>query len=195
MTNTLAHPSRYDPVAVTLHWVIAFSIIFMIPLGLWMDALPIDIRFGAYTLHKSIGITVLALSIFRFIWRLMNPPPALPDNMKPIEKLMAHTAHWVLYFLIVAMPLTGWIMVSATHKYPTVFFWFTEVPFLPMPEGINAHETHETFEDLHLYLAYGAIALVTLHIAAALKHHFINRDSVLRRMLPRWAQRKEIPHA
>ncbi len=182
--------TRYDPVAVTLHWVIAISIIVMIPLGLYMDKFPIEIRFQAFAIHKSIGITVLTLSIFRFIWRLMNPPPELPVHMAAWEKLVAKATHWVLYFLMVAMPLTGWLMVSANPKYPTVFFGMFEVPFIPMPNGIDPKETHEMFETYHLYLAYGAIVLILGHAAAALKHHFVDRDDVLRRMLPVRVQKK-----
>ena len=118
---------RYDPVAVTLHWFIAISIILMIPLGLFMEDLPIAIRFDAFVFHKSLGITVLALSIFRLIWRLLNPPPALPDSMTPLEKFSANAVHWVLYFLMIAMPLTGWLMVSASNKFPTMFFWMAEI--------------------------------------------------------------------
>ena len=178
--------TRYDPVAVTLHWIIACAIIALIPLGFFMGDLPIAIKFTGYALHKSLGITVLALSIFRVIWRLMNPPPPVPETTKPYERLLAHTAHGLLYFLIVAMPLTGWIFTSATPKFPIVFFWLGEVPFLPMPEGINLKVTHDLFNELHEALGYGAIFLVTLHIAAALKHHFIMHDNVLTRMLPRW---------
>ncbi len=180
-----APAQRYDPVAVTLHWVIAISIIVMIPLGLYMDKFPISIRFDAFALHKSIGIMVLSLSIFRLIWRFMNPPPPLPASMSCAEKCLANAAHWGLYFLMVAMPLTGWLMVSASPKYPTVFFWMAEVPFIPMPPGIDPKETHDMFQTYHLYLAYGAIALITAHVAAALKHHFINHDGVLLRMWPR----------
>ncbi|MES2983984.1 MAG: cytochrome b [Pseudomonadota bacterium] len=182
--------TRYDPVAVTLHWVIAISIITMIPLGFFMGDLPISVRFDAYAFHKSLGLTVLALSIFRFIWRLMNPPPALPDGMRGFERLAAKATHWLFYALILAMPLTGWLMVSASMKYPTVFFWLAEVPFLPMPGGIDTKATAHAFNQYHEWLAYGAIALIILHIGAALKHHFINRDSVLTRMLPLFLQGK-----
>jgi cytochrome b561 len=175
---------RYDRVAIALHWTIAALIIFMLALGLVMEDLPISIKFSAYTLHKSIGITVLALSIFRLIWRLMNPPPALPAGMKAWEKLLAHTAHWGLYFLIIAMPLTGWLLVSASRKYPTVFFWLGEVPFIPMPKGIAPKATAEWFEEMHELFANGAIALIVLHVGAALKHHLVNKDNVLTRMLP-----------
>lgn len=178
--------TRYDPIAVTLHWVIAASILVMIPLGFFMGDFPITIKFQAYTIHKSLGITVLALSIFRLIWRLMNPLPPLPDSMKPIEKLMASTAHWLLYFLIIAMPLTGWLMVSASKKYPTVFFWLGEVPFIPMPEGIDGKATAHDFNQVHENLAIIAIFLIALHVAAALKHHLVEKDNVLTRMLPSW---------
>ena len=181
---------RYDPIAVSLHWIIALSIITMIPLGFFMGDLPITIKFSAYTLHKSLGITILALSVFRLIWRFMNPPPALPDGMKPIEKLLANTAHWLLYFLMVAMPLTGWLMVSASRKYPTIYFWLGEVPFIPMPAGIDGKATTDMFKEYHETLAYGAIFLVTLHVAAAIKHHVIVKDTVLTRMLPMWVSRR-----
>ena len=183
-------PSRYDPVAVTLHWLIALCIIAMIPLGFFMGDLPEAIRGDGYTLHKSIGITVLALSIFRLIWRLLNPPPALPADMPPIERFLAHVAHWLLYFLIVAMPLSGWLMVSAMHQHPTVYFWSGEVPFLPMPGGIDAKATKALFAYYHRWLAYGALVLIVLHVGAALNHHVVRRDTILRRMLPRWLQRR-----
>ena len=181
---------RYDPVAVTLHWVIAISIICMIPLGFFMHDLPIEIRFDGYAFHKSLGLTVLALSIFRLIWRLLNPPPALPESMSAFDRLVAHAVHWVLYFLMIAMPLTGWLMVSASKKLPTVFFWMGEVPFIPMPEGIDGKMTAVMFKEYHYWLAIGAIALVTGHVLAALQHHFIKKDSILLRMLPKFLQRR-----
>lgn len=181
--------ARYDPVAITLHWLIAVSIILMIPLGLFMEDFPISIKFTAYNLHKSIGLSVLGLSVFRLIWRLMNPPPALPAGMSRIERLLAQSAHWGLYFLMIAMPLTGWLMVSASAKYPTVFFGLGEVPFIPMPTGIDTKAAGELFYESHEWLAYGAIGLILAHLAAALKHHFIHRDDVLRRMLPQWRKK------
>lgn len=175
---------RYDPVAVTLHWVIALLIIAMIPLGFFMGDLPPTIKFDAYTLHKSLGILVLAFSVFRVIWRFLNPPPALPVQMPAWEKLAARVSHWALYFLILALPLTGWLMVSASRKYPTIFFWSGEVPFLPLPEPMLNKDTAHMFNETHELLAFIAIALVGLHLSAALKHHFVDRDSVLVRMMP-----------
>ena len=162
----------------------------MIPLGMLMENASISIRFDLFAFHKSLGITVLVLSIFRLIWRLLNPPPVLPAQLTPIEKFFAHLAHWGLYFLMIAMPLTGWLMVSAAPKFPTVFFWMGEVPFIPMPEGINGKMTAMMFKEYHYWLAIGAIVLVTAHILAALKHHFITKDSILLRMLPTFLQRR-----
>ena len=181
---------RYNKVAVLLHWTIALLIIGMIVVGLTMGDYPIKYKFLAYNLHKSFGITILALSIFRLFWRFTHTPPALPSEMPKLEKLVAHAGHAVLYFLMIAMPLSGWIMVSADAKYPTVFFSLFEVPQFPLPAAYDTHDTHEQFEWLHYWLAIGAIALVAGHALAALKHHFINHDAVLRRMLPLWVQRR-----
>lgn len=177
---------RYDPIAVTLHWVIALAIIVMLALGNFMGDLPASVKFSAYAFHKSLGISILALSLFRLIWRFLNPPPALAAGMKPWEKLLAHGAHWALYFLMIAMPLSGWLLVSASRKYPTIFFGLGEVPFLPMPVGIDGKATAEAFEEVHELLANGAILLVLLHVAAALKHHIVAKDTTLTRMLPMW---------
>ena len=179
-----ANTTRYDCIAIALHWAMAVLIVFMLGLGLVMEDLPISIKFSAYTIHKSVGITVLALSIFRLIWRFLNPPPALPAGMKPHEKFLAHAAHWGLYVLMVGMPLSGWLLVSAMRKYPTEFFWLFEVPFIPMPAGIDAKATKDWFEEIHELLAFGAIGLIVLHVAAALKHQFVDKDNLLARMRP-----------
>lgn len=184
--------SRYDPIAVTLHWIIALAIITMLALGQVMEDLPIAYKFQAYNFHKSLGISILALSIFRLIWRFLNPPPALPEGMKPHERFLAHAAHWGLYFLMIAMPLSGWLMVSAMHKYPTVFFGLGEVPFIPMPSGTNPKAASDLLKDAHELLANGAILLIGLHVAAALKHHFMDKDTILTRMLPVWLTRRNI---
>lgn len=182
---------RYDTVAIFLHWMTALLIIGMIVLGLTMEDFPMSLRFQAINLHKSIGICILALSVFRLIWRLMNPAPPLPADMQLWERWAAHLSHWALYAFIIIMPLSGWLMVSANPKYPIVFFGLGEAPFIPMPDaphakliGGLAHETHEL-------LGYGAIVLILVHAAAALRHHFINGDAVLVRMLPRFLLRRE----
>lgn len=179
--------TRYDPVAVALHWSIALMIVGLIPLGYFMDKLPQ--QYDAYTWHKSFGITVLALSVFRLIWRLLNPPPALPAHMSPLMRVLARASHWLFYFLIIAIPFTGWLMVSASQKYPTVFFWMGEVPFIPLPPDFIGKAAAHQFRVYHAWLAYSTALLLVLHVGAALKHHFIHRDTVLTRMLPLWLQR------
>lgn len=186
----MATLSRYNAVAIALHWAIAALIILMLVMGQVMEDLPDTLKFTTFVLHKSIGITILGLSVFRLIWRLMNPPPALPESMKPHEKLLAHAAHWGLYFLMLAMPLSGWAFVSALQKYPTVFFWMGEVPFLPLPEGIDKKAMSDLLKEAHELFANGAIALIVLHVAAALKHQYIDKDTVLARMLPAWMARR-----
>lgn len=182
--------SRYNSVAIFLHWTIALLILGMIVLGLTMEDFPIKYRFLAFNLHKSIGLTILMLSLFRLYWRLTHRPPALPEKMKAWERFAAHASHWAFYFLIIAMPLTGWITVSADAKFPTVFFTLFEVPQFPLPAAYDTHAVHEQFESLHYWLAMGTLALLVLHVGAALKHHFLDHDSVLRRMLPLWLQRR-----
>lgn len=181
-------PSRYDPVAVFLHWTMALLIITMLIIGLIMeDVQPLSLRFLVINLHKATGITILALSVFRLVWRFMNPPPSLPATMPLWERLAAHASHWALYTFIIVMPLSGWLMVSASAKYPIVFFGLGEAPFIPMPaDAALAKSIGGLSRTTHEWLGYGAIALIVVHVAAALKHHFINRDFVLLRMLPRF---------
>jgi cytochrome b561 len=175
---------HYDKVAITLHWLMAACIIGMLVLGFFMeDITPASLRFQAYDFHKALGITLLFLSFLRLFWRLTHKAPPLPAAMKPVEKLAARGAHWALYALMIGMPFSGWVMSSAAAKYKITFFGLFQVPFLPVPDAARktvggfAHEAHEL-------LAYGLIALLVLHLLAALKHHFINRDDVLSHMLP-----------
>ena len=177
---------RYDPVAVFLHWTMGILIIVMLFVGLTMEDYPMSYRFTAFNLHKATGITLLGLSLLRLVWRFMNPPPPLPSGMSWWERVASYISHWALYAVIIIMPLSGWLMTSASAKYPIMFFGLGEAPFIPMPAdaaltkaiGSLSHETHE-------WLGYGAIFLIVVHFAAALKHHIVNKDFVLLRMLPR----------
>lgn len=181
---------RYTKVAVLLHWVMALLIIGMIAVGLTMGDYPIAYKFMAYNLHKSFGITILALSVFRLFWRFTHRAPALPAGMAAWEKLAAHASHMGFYVLMIGMPLSGWMMVSADAKFPTVFFSLFEVPQFPLPAAYDTRAAHDQLEGVHYWLAMGTLGLLALHVGAALKHHFINRDAVLRRMLPLWVQRR-----
>jgi cytochrome b561 len=177
---------RYSGVAIALHWLIAAAIVAQIGLGLWMvDAIKEPASrmtaFQAYQWHKSLGLTILLLSLARLAWRLAHPPPALPDTVTRFERIAARSVHWLLYVLTIGIPLIGWAMVSASPlQIPTLIFGWFQWPHLPW----FSTAAEAGFKFAHRAAAYLMIALFALHIAAALKHHFVNRDGVLRRMLP-----------
>jgi cytochrome b561 len=182
--------TRYGAVAMTLHWLIALAIIINIALGLYFPDLPRSDpnKFALLQLHKSIGLTVLVLSLARLGWRLINPVPPLPANMPTILKWAAHGSHFLLYFLIIAIPLSGWLLVSSSPLgLPTMYFGVVEWPNLPgfadMTREARRPLSHE-FGAVHVYLAWSAIVLVPIHIGAALYHQFIRHDNILMRMLP-----------
>lgn len=167
----------YDRVARALHWSIAILVIANIAIGIGHDRLK-DL-FPAMPIHKAIGLTVLALTVVRIAWRLTHRPPPLPGGMAGWERGAAQLTHAVFYALLVVLPLTGWIMSSA-GEYPLTWFWLFDIPKFAVSKGDAvvglSRGSHGT-----LGLLFGA--LVAIHVAAALRHHFILRDGVLRRML------------
>lgn len=181
---------RYSAVAITLHWLIALGIIANIALGLYFADLPRSDpdKFLLTQTHKSIGLTILVLSLIRVVWRLMHPAPPLPASMSPMLRFAAHATHFLLYVLIVAIPLSGWLMVSSSPLgLPTMYFgWFAwpDLPYFPdLPRAMKKIWVQD-FSATHVFLAWSAIVLVTIHVLAALYHQFIRRDVVLGRMLP-----------
>lgn len=178
---------RYHRVSMLLHWLMALCILFMIPFGFFMeDISPVSLRIQAYQFHKSLGLTVLVLSVIRIVWRLTHRPPA-PVIMPAWQARAAHAVHMLLYGLMVGMPLTGWLYIStsSSSNYPTHYFGLFEVPKLPFFTGESRKAMHDLFSDTHEWFAIGAIALIAVHVLAALKHHFIDKDDTLTRMLPR----------
>jgi cytochrome b561 len=182
--------THYGSVAMVLHWLIALFIIVNICLGLYFSGLPRSDPnlFVLAQIHKSIGLTVLVLSLLRVLWRLINPVPPLPATMNPALKFLARATQFLLYVLIVAIPLTGWIMVSASRTgIGTPFFFLFDWPNLPFFNGLDMHarrDAHELWESIHSTLAWSAIVLVPIHVAGALYHQFIRRDAVMKQMLP-----------
>lgn len=180
--------ARYGAVAVTLHWLIALGIIGMLALGKYMADLPNSdpSKFDLIQLHKSFGITILALSLLRVVWRLVNKVPALPAHMPTWERWAANASHVLLYVLIIAIPVTGWMVVSASPLgIPTIWFGQFEVPHLPGLQGFaDQHAAEDQLKETHELLGNLMIFLLVVHVAAALKHHFWDRDDVLVRMLP-----------
>ncbi|WP_319772041.1 cytochrome b [Breoghania sp.] len=185
--------SGYGLIAILFHWSMALLMFGVFGLGLYMHELPQfeERTFALYQLHKSFGFTILALVVLRLMWRFANPAPRLPGAMPLWEKAAAHGAHAVLYALMFAIPLSGWLMVSASPwGIPTVLFDTIPVPHLPVPGFLGAKEAAESvMKEVHELLAWAMIVLVAFHAAAAIKHHLIARDDTLRRMLsPRSAR-------
>jgi cytochrome b561 len=177
LRNTAA---TWGSVQKSFHWVIALLVIGMICLGLYMTSLKISPTvFRLFALHKSFGIVALTLITLRLLWTLASiRPDALPGH-RPWEKFLAHLVHGFLYAAVIFMPLSGWVMSSAKNFHVSVFGWFT-LPDLVAPDKALAHRAGE----FHETLAWCLIAAIALHVAGALKHHVIDRDSTLRRMLP-----------
>ena len=168
---------RFGIVTILLHWVIATLMIGLLILGLYMVAMPISLeKLKFYGWHKEYGFLVLALAIFRIIWRVSNTTPDL--SLPFLEKLAAHSVHWIFYGFMFAMPISGWLITSAAGL-PASFFGLFTLPNLVAPN----EELRHLFQEAHEWLGYALIAVIGLHVAAALKHHFINKDNILRRMI------------
>lgn len=169
----------YTVTAVALHWATALLIASAFAIGPYMVSLefsPIKLKLFSY--HKWVGVTVFLLALLRMAWRVFHPPPALPDRMPPWERLAAKAAHLALYALMLAVPLTGWLMSSA-HGFQTVY-----LGLLPLPDLLARDRAlAEGIELVHYVLNKTLLITALMHAAAALKHHFIDRDDVLRRML------------
>ena len=200
MALNLTTNTRYTTVAIALHWVLAILVLSMIPVGWWMgDAVLVqETRAQAleiFPLHKATGMTILALTVVRLFWRLSHTPPPLPQKMVPWERLIARGSHWLFYGLLLAMPIAGWIYSTAGYSeafrtfinVPVTWFGLFTVPGFPgiadQPDATRK-AIGLTAVFVHSKLAWVMLALASLHVAAALKHHFVNRDDVLTRMLP-----------
>ncbi len=183
MAGMTKEPDRYSSVAKALHWAIALVIFTLIPAGLIMHNLPFgDTKFLMYQVHKSFGLTVLALATFRLVWRLMHPVPPLPENLKPWEKVAARITHIGFYAIMFGIPLIGWAMVSsAPIGIPTKLFFVIPIPHFPLPQS---EALYELLLSSHKYMSFATLGLLVLHVGAALKHHFVLLDDVLLRMMP-----------
>ena len=184
MTDT----QSYSTVAKFLHWTIAVAILGMIGLGWYMGELPREspIKFQMYQLHKSIGIVILLLSLFRLGWRMTHTRPSLPNNMAKWEMFLAKAVVVLFYALMIGIPFIGWAIVSASPRnMPTMLFGAIPWPHLPiLPTLENKKEVSEVLEEMHGFMAYSVLAMLALHVGGALKHHFIKRDDVLIGMMP-----------
>lgn len=177
-------PARYTRTAIALHWVVGLAIVAVFCVGWYMTGLPFSPqRLKLYNWHKWAGVTILALSALRLVWRLTHRPPALPAGtlraMPRWQQVAHHATHHLLYALFFIVPLVGWAYSSAAG-FPIVFLGVLPLPsFVPVSPALA-----EAIKPWHEITAYALAALVVVHVAAALKHQFIDRDGLVARMLP-----------
>lgn len=178
---------RYTTVAIWLHWTIAALVLTNVGLGLAHDHVSRAVSGQMMWWHKSFGITVLLLTLARLGWRLTHRVPPLPDYLPVWEKLVARATHWAFYILMLALPLSGWAMMSASVRNQPIPFYGLHWPRLPflvdMAAPARKAASHQ-LGDWHSLLGWTAIALIALHVLAALKHQFWNKDVVLHHMAP-----------
>jgi cytochrome b561 len=180
---TVPVAARYSGVAIALHWLVAGAIFTTFPLGLYMADLPLSPRkLELVSYHKWIGVTLLALMCLRLAWRLTHRPPPLPPAVPAWQRRTAAVAHWALYALLVAIPLSGWLYSSAAGV-PTVYLALWQLPDLVGKDKVLA----EWLKLAHKSLNFALLALVVVHVAAAIKHQFVDRDDLVARMRP-WAR-------
>ncbi len=183
---------RYTTVAIILHWVIAAAILFQMVAGKWMVAQgddATDTVFTVFQIHKTVGLSIFALTLARIVWRLANPAPALPQGMTAFERFAANGAHIGFYVFLIAVPLTGWAMASVSPTgVPTFYLLLEALPFAHLPllteSGLDVrHDAELILKAVHANLSLAMGLLIALHIAAALKHQFIARDNLIARMV------------
>lgn len=167
--------SNYGTVAKFFHWTIAILILTNYLVGLTLD------QSGRFNLHKQVGLTILFLVILRILWRLVAKYPGMVIELSMAEKFLARLGHTLLYILMLAIPLSGVLMVEA-HGFPLYYLGAIHIPVVI---GVHSHAYTHTINQFHKWMAHAIIALAALHGLTALKHHFINKDSVLSRMLPK----------
>ncbi len=188
--HALSKPPRYSGVAIGLHWLVAVLIGANVFLALSVDSWPKDWTRPVIDLHKSIGITVLGLAVLRLLWRLGHPPPPLPHHYPKVERVAANVVHIALYVLIFALPISGWLHDSAwkdAASHPMSLYglvpWPRIGPIMNL-DPATKEQLHTVFFTIHQWLAYGIYGLFALHVGAALKHQWIDRQPELQRMFP-----------
>lgn len=168
---------RYNGVARALHWAMALLVILNLVLGIGHEALPSN--WAVMPIHKSIGLTVLALTLLRIVWRLTHPVPRLPGTLPRWEIGAAHATHALFYIFMILLPLSGWIMTSAGTR-PLNWFFLFDVPKFAVTKGDAIVNLSLAGHEL---MGFVWMALILLHVGAALRHHLVLKDNVLRRML------------
>ncbi len=169
---------RYGLISKLLHWVIALGVMGMLIVGALLGRLA-DYTQAVYGWHKSSGMTILALMIIFMVWSSRNIKPPYPKSMPDHQLFLAKVVRYLLYITVTAMCLSGWVFSTAKDKAPVIWGWFTlPAPFVPLSQTLG-----HNIKQVHVYLAWTILGLLILHVMGALYHHFIRKDSVLKRML------------
>lgn len=171
---------RYTRTAIALHWLVALGLIGTFALGFYMLDLPISpTKLKLFSWHKWAGVTLFLLVLIRLTWRLSHPVPPLPATMPAVVRFTSHTLHWLMYVLMLAIPLSGWLMSSA-KGFQTVW-----LGVMPLPDVLSKDVAlGDRLTVVHEILNFTLMGLAIVHTIAALKHHFIDHDDILTRMLP-----------
>ena len=179
---------RYTGVAIALHWLIAVAILGTFLLGQYMTNLQLSpAKLKLYSYHKWIGVTIFLLVLMRIAWRLAHRPPLPPASMPAWQHSAASIAHFFLYALTLAIPVSGWLMSSASG------FQVVYLGVIPIPDLLaKSKDAAQELKQLHEALNWLMVLVVAMHVAAALKHHLMDRDDVLQRMLPFLKQRSAV---
>ncbi len=176
--------ARFTPTAIALHWLMAFLLTGLFCVGVYMSDLPLSPwKLKVYAWHKWAGVTAFFLALVRLAWRVSHRPPDLPKAMSRLMRIASRVTHLLIYLLMIAIPVTGWLMSSA-KGFQTVFFGV-----LPIPDLLEKNkELGNLLQTAHKTLNFLLAGVVLGHLGAALKHHLIDKDDVLTRMLPRRGQ-------
>jgi cytochrome b561 len=189
---TLASPDleRYSRVAIWLHWILAALIVVNFLLGFFHEDFARPVRSAMMGWHKSLGLTVIALTLVRIGWRLTHRPPPFDPAMKPWEVAVARLVHGLFYLLLLAIPVSGWLIVSTGERVnPTSVFGLFEIGPLPVAPGDGIHDFAE---EAHELLGYAMLVLLLLHVGGAAKHHLDGHRHLIGRMAP-WVRRRPRP--
>jgi len=174
-------PAAWGAGARAFHWIGAALVLFLIAYGWWLTHMPErGARLGHYHLHSIVAMYFVLLLALRFVWRAMDTTPLQPAASKPWERTSAHAGHAALYVLMIGVVASGWVLWSAFPRRAPVEVLGVRIPFLfAEPDNAISHVA----EDVHKWLSYALLAVIVIHVAAALRHHFVKRNDVLRRML------------
>ncbi len=184
--RTRDHSEAYGVLARLFHWLSALLVALLVPLGLVMTALdPGKVQDTLFVTHESLGLTLFAVVLARLVWRLVSPPPPASRDLSRLEIVASGSVHWLLYALLVAMPVSGYLMVVAGGD-PLTYFGLAQAPRLVAAN----HRLSDFFMTVHVTLQYAIYALVLAHAGAALHHHYGRGNDVLARMIPGLRQRR-----